>query len=194
MVSAADYYPTYPRASRANPLLNKDGDRRWPPNARKSFLSRKLGILFFLLLIQALTAQSANLPSVRWMKNDCANWVLPQISISARAPRFTFMPLDDARSMFVHLSPFIGPSLFGRSWLARVSANQSRRIFRANISQQRNEMNTGPEETSEENPEKKEKIQRVPEGTFGGTRDRLSEVEGDEPAPDDTGDQGHGQN
>ncbi len=55
-------------------------------------------------------------------------------------------------------------------------------------------MNTGPEETSEENPEKKEKIERVPEGTFGGTRDRLSEVEGDEPAPDDTGDQGHGQN
>jgi hypothetical protein len=57
-----------------------------------------------------------------------------------------------------------------------------------------NEMNTGPEETSEENPEKKEKIERVPEGTFGGTRDRLSDVEGDEPVPDDTGDQGHGQN
>jgi hypothetical protein len=91
-------------------------------------------------------------------------------------------------------SPFIGPSLFGRSWSASVSANQSRRIFRANISQQRNEMNTGPEETSEENPEKKEKIERVPEGTFGGTRDRLSDVEGDEPVPDDTGDQGHGQN
>jgi len=55
-------------------------------------------------------------------------------------------------------------------------------------------MNTGPEETSEENPEKKKKIERVPEGTFGSTRDRLSGVEGDEPAPDDTGDQGHGQN
>jgi hypothetical protein len=103
------------------------------------------------------------------------------------------MPLDDARSMFVHLS-FIEQSLFGRSWLARVSANQFRRIFRANISHPRNEMNTGPEETSEENPEKKEKIERVPEGTFGGTRDRLSEAEGDEPAPDDTGDQGRGQN
>ncbi len=55
-------------------------------------------------------------------------------------------------------------------------------------------MNTGPEETSEENPEKKEKIERVPEGTFGGTRDRLSEAESDEPAPDDTGDKGRGQN
>ncbi len=61
------------------------------------------------------------------------------------------------------------------------------------MSQQRNEMITEPEETSKENPEKKDKIERVPEGTFGGTRDRLSEV-GDEPVPDDTGDQGHGQN
>lgn len=55
-------------------------------------------------------------------------------------------------------------------------------------------MMTEPEETSKENPEKKDKIERVPEGTFGGTRDRLSEVEGDEPVPDDVGDQGHGQN
>ena len=54
-------------------------------------------------------------------------------------------------------------------------------------------MITEPEETSKENPEK-DKIEPVPEGTFGGTRDRLSEVEGDEPVPDDTGDQGHGQN
>jgi hypothetical protein len=59
-------------------------------------------------------------------------------------------------------SPFIEQSLFGRSWLARVSANQFRRIFRANISHPRNEMNTGPEETSEENPEKKEKLSESP--------------------------------
>jgi hypothetical protein len=55
-------------------------------------------------------------------------------------------------------------------------------------------MSTESEEASEKNPEKKEKIERVSEGTFGGTRDRLSDVEGDEPVPDDTGDQGHGQN
>jgi hypothetical protein len=57
-----------------------------------------------------------------------------------------------------------------------------------------NEMSTEPEEASEENPEKKDKIERVPEGTFGGTRERLSEVTDDEPVSDDTGDQGHGQN
>jgi hypothetical protein len=62
------------------------------------------------------------------------------------------------------------------------------------MSQQKNEMSTEPEAASEENPGKKDKIERVPEGTFSGTRDRLSEVEGDEPVPDDTGDQGHGQN
>ena len=57
-------------------------------------------------------------------------------------------------------------------------------------------MRTEPEETetNAENLEREDKIERVPEGTFGGTRDRLSEVEGDEPVPDDTGDQGHGQN
>jgi hypothetical protein len=55
-------------------------------------------------------------------------------------------------------------------------------------------MSTEPEETSQENLERKDKIERVPEGTFGGTRERLSEVEGDEQVPDDTGDQGHGQN
>jgi hypothetical protein len=44
-------------------------------------------------------------------------------------------------------------------------------------------MTTEPEETSEGNPERKDKIERVPEGTFGGTRERLSEVEGDEPVP-----------
>ena len=65
---------------------------------------------------------------------------------------------------------------------------------REHVSTKGNEMSTEPEEASEENPEKKEKIERVPEGTFGGTRDRLSGVEGDEPAPDDRGDQGHGQN
>jgi len=55
-------------------------------------------------------------------------------------------------------------------------------------------MSTDPEETSEENPARKDKIERVPEGTFGGTGERLSEVEGGEPVSDDRGDQGHGQN
>ena len=60
---------------------------------------------------------------------------------------------------------------------------------------QGNEMRTEPEETetNEENLEREDKIERVPEGTFGGTRERLREVEGDEPEPDDRGDQGHGQ-
>ena len=57
-------------------------------------------------------------------------------------------------------------------------------------------MSTEPEETetNAENLEREDKIERVPEGTFGGTRERLSEVQGDELKPDDTGDQGHGQN
>ena len=56
-------------------------------------------------------------------------------------------------------------------------------------------MRTEPEETetNAENLEREDKIERVPEGTFGGTRERLREVEGDEPVPDDTGDQGQGQ-
>jgi hypothetical protein len=54
-------------------------------------------------------------------------------------------------------------------------------------------MSTEPK-ASEENPQKKDRIEGVPEGTFGGTRERLREVEGDEPGADDTGDQGHGQN
>jgi hypothetical protein len=57
-------------------------------------------------------------------------------------------------------------------------------------------MRTEPEETetNAENLEREDKIERVPEGTFGGTRERLREVEGDEPVPDDTGDQEQGQN
>ena len=55
-------------------------------------------------------------------------------------------------------------------------------------------MSPEPEETSQGNPERKDKIEQVSEGTFGGTQERLSEVEGDEPEPDDRGDQGHGQN
>ena len=57
-------------------------------------------------------------------------------------------------------------------------------------------MSTEPEETetNAENLEREDEVGRVPEGTFGGTRERLREVEGDEPGPDDTGDQGHGQN
>jgi hypothetical protein len=55
-------------------------------------------------------------------------------------------------------------------------------------------MNTEPDETADENPEKKIEIERIPEPMFPGTRERLSVVRHDEPAPDDTGDQGGGQN
>jgi len=55
-------------------------------------------------------------------------------------------------------------------------------------------MSTEPEEKAGENPEKKIEIERIPEPVFGGTRERLSVVPDDEPAPDDTGDQGGGQN
>jgi hypothetical protein len=49
-------------------------------------------------------------------------------------------------------------------------------------------MSTEPEDQAEENPEKKIEIERIPEPVFGGTRERLSVVPDDEPAPDDTGD------
>jgi len=55
-------------------------------------------------------------------------------------------------------------------------------------------MSTEPEEKAEENPEKKIEIERIPEPMFPGTRERLSIVPNDEPAPDDPGDQGGGQN
>jgi hypothetical protein len=57
-------------------------------------------------------------------------------------------------------------------------------------------MSTEPEETetNAENLEREDEVERVPEGTFGVTRERLREVEGAELEPDDTGDQGHGQN
>jgi hypothetical protein len=48
-------------------------------------------------------------------------------------------------------------------------------------------MNTEPEETAEENPEKEIKIERIPEPGFGGTRERLREVTDDKPVPDDQG-------
>jgi hypothetical protein len=46
-------------------------------------------------------------------------------------------------------------------------------------------MNTEPEEPSEENPEEKIEIERIPEPMFPGTRERLGVVRHDEPAPDD---------
>ena len=55
-------------------------------------------------------------------------------------------------------------------------------------------MNTEPEEKAEEDPEKKFEIERIPEPMFPGTRERLGIVPDDEPAPDDTGGQGGGQN
>jgi hypothetical protein len=50
-------------------------------------------------------------------------------------------------------------------------------------------MNTEPEETTEENPEKKIEIERIPEPMFPGTRERLSVVHHDQPAPDENDEQ-----
>ena len=47
----------------------------------------------------------------------------------------------------------------------------------------RDEMNIEPEETAAENSEKQIKIERGPEPMFGDTRERLSEVTDDKPAP-----------
>jgi hypothetical protein len=69
-----------------------------------------------------------------------------------------------------------------RSWREYVSTNGQ------------SYMSTEPEETDAKRLEREHEVERVPEGTFGGTRERLREVEGDKPEPDDTGDQGHGQN
>ena len=41
---------------------------------------------------------------------------------------------------------------------------------------------------------KDDEIEVVPEGTFAGTRKKPVEVKEGEPVPDDTGDQGAGQN
>jgi hypothetical protein len=57
-----------------------------------------------------------------------------------------------------------------------------------------NAMSSEPEETKAEKLERKDHVERVPEGTFGGTRERLREVKDDEAEAEDTGDQGHGQN
>jgi hypothetical protein len=51
-----------------------------------------------------------------------------------------------------------------------------------------------PEKKMEEDPEKKIEIERIPVPMFPGTRERLSVVPDDETAPDDTGDQGGGEN
>jgi hypothetical protein len=55
-------------------------------------------------------------------------------------------------------------------------------------------MSSEPEDTKAENLGRKDEVEQIPEGTFGGTRERLREVEGDEPEADDTGGQGGGQN
>jgi hypothetical protein len=60
-------------------------------------------------------------------------------------------------------------------------------------SEELNEYRTG-RERDEENSEKKIEIERIPEPMFPGTRERLSVVTDDEPAPDETGNQGGGQN
>jgi hypothetical protein len=50
-------------------------------------------------------------------------------------------------------------------------------------------LNTEPDETAEETPEKKIEIERIPEPMFSGTRERLSVVRQDEPSADDTDEQ-----
>jgi hypothetical protein len=50
-------------------------------------------------------------------------------------------------------------------------------------------LNTEPDETAEENPEKKIEIERIPEPMFPGIRERLSVVRRDESSPDDTEEQ-----
>ena len=49
------------------------------------------------------------------------------------------------------------------------------------------------EESDKKNPEDVE-VKMVPEGTFGGTREKPILVEKGEPIPEDTGDEGGGQN
>jgi hypothetical protein len=51
---------------------------------------------------------------------------------------------------------------------------------------------TRPE--SDRSDSKGDEFEVVPEGTFAGTRKRPVEVKQGEPIPDDTGDQGAGQN
>jgi hypothetical protein len=51
---------------------------------------------------------------------------------------------------------------------------------------------TKPE--SDHSVSKDEEVETIPEGTFGGTRKKPVEVEKGEPVPDDSGDQGGGQN
>jgi hypothetical protein len=53
--------------------------------------------------------------------------------------------------------------------------------------------NQKKEEADEHKTEEVE-VQIVPEGTFAGTREKPILVKNDEPEPEDTGDQGGGQN
>ena len=56
-------------------------------------------------------------------------------------------------------------------------------------------MNTEPTKPeSEKDATKDKEVEMIPEGTFASTRKKPVEVEGDERAADDTGDQGGGQN
>jgi len=56
-------------------------------------------------------------------------------------------------------------------------------------------MSTEPTEPeSGRSVSKDDEIEVVPEGTFAGTRKKPVEVKEGEPVPDDTGDQGAGQN
>jgi hypothetical protein len=54
-------------------------------------------------------------------------------------------------------------------------------LQREHVSTTGNDMSTEPEQTSAENLEREDQIERVPEGSFGGTRERLREIEGDGP-------------
>lgn len=56
-------------------------------------------------------------------------------------------------------------------------------------------MSTNPKKEESDNQKTEDvEIKMVPEGTFAGTREKPILVKGGEPQPEDTGDQGGGQN
>ena len=56
-------------------------------------------------------------------------------------------------------------------------------------------MNTEPKKPASDKPASEDiEVEAIPEGTFAGTRKKPVEVKEGERVPDDTGDQGGGQN
>jgi hypothetical protein len=91
-------------------------------------------------------------------------------------------------------------AILGNIWEARptnaiLHSETSSGCPRSERTKEKNFTMNRPEE-SESSGEKGEdrKFKVVPEGTYGGTKDKTIEVENDEPIAEDTGDQGGGQN